>query len=150
MSSFVHEDARGNEFNIHLNENTGVVTMIVDSEDTYTRPKPIGIYDGSLAYPAMRSGFHSQTETLVRLEIFINEVNEQFSEGILRTRHWENDHIRIAYGYMGNGLVINITSFDNFESVLVEEHELEDFLKTLLDWLDKTINWCTNIEEGVL
>lgn len=151
MSSFVHEAANGTEWEFYLNEASGVVTMAVLEEDQPSKPFPISTYNGSLPYPALKSGFNTQTVTLVKLEIFLVDILNQYDEEITTTRSYSNDNFKIVFGFtIWDGFVIYVHDFNSFTKIRISHSEIADVLQTLIAWLDKTIKWSNEIEESVL
>lgn len=151
MSSFVHEAANGNELVFHLNEASGVVTMVIDTEDQPTIPHPISIYDGSLPYPALKSGFNVQTMQLVRIELFLMDVLNQQKGIDIASRSYTTDNMEIVFQYDNQyGYQMSVKDFNSFTTLWIVQSELQDVLETWIAWLDKTIGWCHEIEESVL
>lgn len=151
MSSFVHEAANGNELVFHLNEASGVVTMVIDNEDQKAIPHAVSIYDGSLPYPALKSGFNTQTVALVKLEIFLVDILNQYEEEITTSRSYINDNFKIVFGFtIWDGFVIYVHDFNSYNKIRISQCEIADVLQTLIAWLDKTIKWSNEIEESVL
>lgn len=151
MSSFVHEAANGTEWEFYLNEASGVVTMAVLEEDQPSKPFPISAYNGSLPYPALKSGFNTQTVALVKLEIFLVDILNQFEEEITTSRSYSNDNFKIVFGFtIWDGFVIYVHDFNSYTKIRISQCEIADVLQTLIAWLDKTITWSNEIEESVL
>lgn len=151
MKTFIHESADGKELEFCLNEQTGVVTMGILEEDSDVKPQPFSTYDGSLPYPALKSGFNSQTVKLVRLEIFLVDILNQYEEGIITTRAYTTNNCEIIFTHTPQyGFKINVKDFNSFNHLWIIDSEIVDVLQTLIKWLDETIGWSNEIEESVL
>lgn len=151
MKTFIHESEDGKELEFCLNEQTGVVTMAVLEEDQPSKPFPISAYNGSLPYPALKSGFNAQTVTLVKLEIFLVDILNQYEEEIATTRSYSNDNFKIVFGFtLWENFTIYIHDFNSFNKIQISDKDIVDVLQTLIKWLDETITWSNEIEESVL
>lgn len=151
MSSFVHEAFNGNEWEFYLNEASGVVTFSITSEDNWAKPAPVSIYDGSLTYPTLPSGFTTQILKLQRIQRWFTEIYDTYQQELITSATFSDINMKFTFGYnYTDGYTMKIVDFNSWEHVIVTEQELDDVICVLIDWLDRTIQWCEDIKESVL
>lgn len=151
MSSFVHEAFNGNEWEFYLNEASGVVTFCITAEDNWGKPAPVSIYNGSLAYPALPSGFNTQLFKLQRIQRWFIEIHDQYQQELITARTFIDDNMKFTFGYTAtDGYTMKIVDLNSWEHVVITEQEIEDVLCVVIDWFDRTIKWSEDIKESVL
>lgn len=151
MSSVVHESREGVEFELYLNETTGVITVGFYEDVEEERNFPFTVFDGSLAYPALRSGYNHQVDATTEFQEFLVDCQASMQTSSTRVMCFSNHSIFCEFGYdPDDGYYLCIRPLEESSAFEVCEEDMNDFVNTFEKWLRETRYWLITHEGGFI